>query len=271
MTPTLVKLSPHRSKNHRHPEPDRDRVAGLGIGNARRLNRKTNLRPWTRTRKFPLSLDVARHRATLGELTGGEVDTVAGRDGRAFFLCAAPRNSCLQRGARQSATAQRVCGHFRFDMPAMIWFKDTEDCSCESSTSRDTAGKKIEEIEGKPSSEITPRSGATLRGDLEVIHSGGPRWGSWRRSETGRGKDLDPDRQGPYCAQDGTVIGIVVMAQDITSRKRGGRGVAARQPSEPGRCSRIAHFGSWSCTWQAAARQADALCWSDENVPHRGL
>ena len=64
-------------------------------------------------------------------------------------------------------------------MPAMIWFKDTENNHLRvNQRVADAAGKSVEEIEGKPAAEIYPEEAARhFVDDLEVIHSGKPKLG----------------------------------------------------------------------------------------------
>jgi PAS domain S-box-containing protein len=108
-------------------------------------------------------------------------------------------------------------------LPAMIWFKDTENRILRvNQRVAETAGKSVEEIEGKQSLEIYPQEAARFYADdLEVIHSGAPKLGFIETLRDQEGKEfwVQTDKV-PYCDKDGKVIGIVVMAQDITERKR---------------------------------------------------
>jgi PAS domain S-box-containing protein len=107
-------------------------------------------------------------------------------------------------------------------MPAMIWFKDTDNGILRVNRRvAETAGRRVEEIEGRPSAEIYPEEAAEFyAADLEVIRSGAPKLGI---VETIRDRDgkivwVQTDKV-PYRDENGQVIGIVVMAQDITQRQ----------------------------------------------------
>ena len=108
-------------------------------------------------------------------------------------------------------------------MPAMVWFKDTENRILRvNKRAAEIAGKPVEEIEGKPSLEIFPQEAAKYYSDdLEVIHSGAPKLGIVETLRNREGKELrvQTDKV-PVSNKDGKVVGIVVMAQDITERKR---------------------------------------------------
>jgi PAS domain S-box-containing protein len=108
-------------------------------------------------------------------------------------------------------------------MPAMLWFKDTENGILRvNQRVADAAGKTVAEIEGRPSLEIYPKDGARFYADdLEVIHSGVPKLGYVETLPGPEGQELwvQTDKV-PYRDRDGKVIGIVVMAQDVTERKQ---------------------------------------------------
>jgi PAS domain S-box-containing protein len=121
---------------------------------------------------------------------------------------------------RRQQTELRVL----FDlMPAMIWFKDTKNGILRVNRRvAQSAGKSVEEIEGKPSAEIYPEEAAKFYADdLEVIRSGMPKLGIVETLQDQDGQELwvQTDKV-PYCDENGKVIGIVVLAQDITVRKR---------------------------------------------------
>jgi diguanylate cyclase (GGDEF)-like protein/PAS domain S-box-containing protein len=108
-------------------------------------------------------------------------------------------------------------------MPAMIWFKDTKNGILRVNRRvAEAAGKSVAEIEGRPTLEIYPQDAARFYADdMEVIRSRAPKLGI---VETLQGPDgekhwVQTDKV-PYFDRDGNVIGIVVMAQDITAHKR---------------------------------------------------
>jgi PAS domain S-box-containing protein len=108
-------------------------------------------------------------------------------------------------------------------MPAIVWFKDTENRILRANKrAAEIVGKPVEEIEGKPSLEIFPQEAAKYYSDdLEVIHSGAPKLGIVETLRDREGKEQwgQTDKV-PVCDQDGKVTGIIVMTQDITGRKR---------------------------------------------------
>jgi two-component system, cell cycle sensor histidine kinase and response regulator CckA len=108
-------------------------------------------------------------------------------------------------------------------MPAMIFFKDTENGILRvNKRFAETVGKSVEEIEGKPYLEIESEEAARFfADDLEVIQSGLPKLGIVETIRDREGKEIwmQTDKV-PVCDKDGQVIGIVVMCQDITERKR---------------------------------------------------
>ena len=113
-----------------------------------------------------------------------------------------------------------------FDMtPAMIWFKDTENNIVRiNQRVADAVGKPINEIEGKPVLEIYPYAQEAAKyyaDDLEVIRSGIPKLGIVETLRDPEGKIIWIEtNKVPICDEGGKVTGIVVMAQDITERKR---------------------------------------------------
>ena len=111
-----------------------------------------------------------------------------------------------------------------FDLtPAMIWFKDTTNNILRvNKRAADAAGLSVEAIEGQPSSEIYPKQAAAFYADdLEVIRSGTAKLGYVEPLHGCDGEEIwvETDKV-PYRDQHGEVIGIVVMAHDVTGRKR---------------------------------------------------
>jgi two-component system cell cycle sensor histidine kinase/response regulator CckA len=158
----------------------------------------------------------------LEELTGGEVDTVAGRDGRTFLLRRAQEQLRFREATKQDAILNEL--RVLFDMmPAMIWFKDTENNILRiNKRAADATGKPVAELEGKSMREIYPQEAAKyFADDLEVIHSGIPKLGIVETLKSREGKELwlQTDKV-PVSDKDGKVISIVVMAQDITESKQ---------------------------------------------------
>jgi PAS domain S-box-containing protein len=107
-------------------------------------------------------------------------------------------------------------------MPAMIWFKDTKDVILRvNKRAADAAGKSVEAIEGRPSIETYPDDFSKYHeDDMEVIRSGASRLGIIERLVGRDGKDcwVCTDKV-PACDDEGKVVGVIVMARDITASK----------------------------------------------------
>ena len=149
---------------------------------------------------------------------------VIGKDGKHYGRIWTFRD--ITERKQVEATLQRQQAELRvlFDLiPAMIWFKDTENRILRvNKRAAETAGKSVQEIEGKSTFEIHPEEAAKFyAGDLEVIRSGAPKLGIVETLRDQGGKELwiQTDKV-PYCDKDGKVIGVVVLAQDITQRRR---------------------------------------------------
>ena len=135
----------------------------------------------------------------------------------------AERTGELQQ-TNQELQRQKTELRLLFDwMPAMVWFKNTENGILRANKrAAEVTGKPVEEIEGKPSLEIYSKTEAKYYSDdLEVIRSGAPKLGIIETLRNRQGKELwiQTDKV-PVCDVDGKVTGIIVMSQDITERKR---------------------------------------------------
>lgn len=202
----------------------------------------------------------------LEELTGGEVDTVAGSDGRTFTLRHAQDHARYRDAGKQAALHAELCVLFDL-VPAMIWFKDTEDRILRvNQRVADFAGKPITEIEGTLWVEHYPAEAArNYEDDLEVIHSGKAKTGIVEMIRNRNGEEIwiQTDKV-PHHDGDGKVIGIVVMAQDVTERKLTAEALSASE-ANMAIAQRIAHFGSWELELiDASGTDGGDLRWSDE-------
>jgi PAS domain S-box-containing protein len=140
------------------------------------------------------------------------------------YHVAAVRDITERKQAEEMLRRQQAELRVLFDlMPAMVWFKDTENLILRvNKRVAEAAGKSVEEIEGKPSLEIYPHQASKFYADdLEVIHSGMPKLGIVETLRGQEGEELwvQTDKV-PYRDQHGKVVGIVVMSQDISERKR---------------------------------------------------
>ncbi|KFN41029.1 hypothetical protein N789_03870 [Arenimonas oryziterrae DSM 21050 = YC6267] len=108
-------------------------------------------------------------------------------------------------------------------MPAMVWFKDTQNTILRiNQFAAAAAGRAVCEIEGRSAAEIYPNeSDAFYADDLEVIASGRPKLGIVQTltGEDGREHVLQLDKV-PYFDDQRQVIGIAVLARDITEQRR---------------------------------------------------
>jgi PAS domain S-box-containing protein len=144
--------------------------------------------------------------------------------GKCTYFAGIERDITERKQAEEKSQRQQSELRALFDLiPAMVWFKDAENGILRvNQRVAQAIGKSVEEIEGKPSLEIYPQQAAKFYADdLEVIASGVPKLGIVETLRGVQGEDLwvQTDKV-PYRDSDGKVIGIVVMAQDITERKR---------------------------------------------------
>jgi two-component system, cell cycle sensor histidine kinase and response regulator CckA len=126
----------------------------------------------------------------------------------------------IEEALRRQQTELRVL----FDLtPAMICFKDTNNRILRVNRRfAETIGKSVQEIEGQPAVKIHPQEAASFYlDDMEVIRSRSPKLGIFETLQDSEGKEiwLQTDKV-PVCDKDGIVIGIIVMCQDITKRKK---------------------------------------------------
>jgi PAS domain S-box-containing protein len=125
-------------------------------------------------------------------------------------------NHTLQR----QQTELRVLFDF---IPVMLCFKDTENNVLRvNKRLAEYFGKSVEEVEGKSFREIYPHEASGFyKDDLEIIHSGAAKLGIIEAVRGPKGQELWLQKDKiPVCDQDGKIVGIVVMAQDITERKQ---------------------------------------------------
>ena len=107
-------------------------------------------------------------------------------------------------------------------VPAMIWYKDTKNrFLLVNEAAAASMGRTVEEMEGRPCSEILPSKAYELyRDDLEIIQVGKPKLGVIEELRLPGGESIwaRTDKLPEYDTM-GRVVGILVFAQDITERR----------------------------------------------------
>ena len=107
-------------------------------------------------------------------------------------------------------------------VPAMIWYKDTKNrFLLVNEAAAASMGLAVEDMEGKPCSEIFPsRAYELYRDDLEIIQTGQPKLQMIEEmvGADGRATWLRTDKLPEYDSM-GRVVGILVFAEDITARR----------------------------------------------------
>lgn len=108
-------------------------------------------------------------------------------------------------------------------VPAMICYKDTKNrFLLVNEAAAASMGRTVEEMEGKPCSEIIPAKAYELyRDDLEIIQTGKPKLGLVEETELANGRTVctRTDKLPEYDAM-GRVVGILVFSQDITEHRQ---------------------------------------------------
>jgi PAS domain S-box-containing protein len=165
-------------------------------------------------REFPVSQVLVAHK---------------GVDGQVASLSAVMRDISERKRAEfeivrshQDLQRQRTELRILFDLvPAMIWFKDTRDVVVRANRrAAEFTGQTVGALEGRSAIELYPEMAHMRSDDRDIILSGRSRLGVLEKAQRGgRTVWLQTDKV-PYSDADGRVIGIVVMVQDITERKR---------------------------------------------------
>ncbi|PTD94890.1 hypothetical protein C9439_00165 [archaeon SCG-AAA382B04] len=109
------------------------------------------------------------------------------------------------------------------NVPAMIWYKDTDNNFIRvNKAAAEATGMKPEEIEGKSAEEVYPNQAKEYyEDDLEIIKSEEPKTGIIEKLGTVEGEErwVRTDKV-PYYDKDGNITGVIVLSIDITERKK---------------------------------------------------
>lgn len=112
--------------------------------------------------------------------------------------------------------------HIFDSVPAMIWYKDTENRILHANRlAAESMGLTVEEIEGKSTYDLYPEEAEKYyQDDLEVIRSGKPKLGIIETFplKSGEKRWVQTDKI-PYRDEKGNIAGVIVFAQDITAHK----------------------------------------------------
>ncbi len=108
-------------------------------------------------------------------------------------------------------------------IPGMVWYKDTKNNFVKvNQQGADAIGKSIEEVEGKSAYELFPDEAEKYyQDDLEVIRTGKPKLGINEPMLTKNGEKIwVRTNKAPYKDENGNIIGIVLLALDMTEQKK---------------------------------------------------
>ncbi len=108
-------------------------------------------------------------------------------------------------------------------VPAMIWYKDRDNRILRANKpAAASINLTVEQMEGKSTYDLYPQDAEKYyKDDLEVINSGNPKLGiiEFIRKPDGGKQWVQTDKI-PYRDEKGNILGVIVVAQDITERMR---------------------------------------------------
>ncbi len=108
-------------------------------------------------------------------------------------------------------------------IPAMVWYKDTHNHIVRANRrAAESINKTVAEIEDQSTYDLYPEEAEKYyQDDLEVITSGKPKLGIVELYQTASGEKrwVQTDKV-PYRDAQGAVLGVLVLAQDISERRR---------------------------------------------------
>jgi len=155
---------------------------------------------------------------------------VFGADREVEFVVGTTRDITERKLAQNRLHRQRAELQVLFDLiPAMLCIKDTENRFLRVNRRlAEATGLTIEEVEGKSAADIFPLEAEKyFTDDLEVIRTGQSKLEIVEvlRTQDGDERWVQTDKV-PFQGKDGGIIGLVVMRQDITERKRAERALS---------------------------------------------
>ena len=140
------------------------------------------------------------------------------------FFCGILRDVTSRKQTETSLRRHEIERQALLDLiPAMVWYKDTENRILRANRlAAESLNKSVSDVEGQSTYDLYPEEAEKYhRDDLEVIASGRAKLGivELYRDGSGEKRWVQTDKV-PYRDTDGTVLGVLVFAQDITERKR---------------------------------------------------
>jgi PAS domain S-box-containing protein len=140
------------------------------------------------------------------------------------FFCGILRDITAREAADALLRRQQIEQQALLNLiPAMVWYKDTENRILRvNRLAAESIGKTVEEVEGQSTYDLYPQEADKYyQDDLDVIRSGCPKLGILDpyRTRNNEIRWVQTDKV-PYRDTNGTILGILVFAQDITERKR---------------------------------------------------
>lgn len=144
--------------------------------------------------------------------------------GGARFYCGILRDVSARVEAETYLRRQQIEQQTLLDLiPAMVWYKDAHNRILRTNRrAAESINKSVADVEGQSTYDLYPDEAEQYhQDDLEVIVSGRPKLGIVEPYKTGTGEKrwVQTDKV-PFRDVDGTVLGVLVFAQDITERKR---------------------------------------------------
>ncbi len=140
------------------------------------------------------------------------------------FHCGILRDITARKLAEKQLARQQMEQQALLDLiPAMVWYKDADNRILRvNRRAAGSIGKTVADVEGRSTYELYPEEANKYhRDDLEVIASGRPKTGIMELYQTGSGEKrwVQTDKV-PYRDASGTIVGVLVFAQDLTERKQ---------------------------------------------------